>query len=308
MSTTLLSVFRVAAVSAMAMGWAAACGSADSTTTSTPAPSVCLVYSGAGAQMTPDGGTTTKACPAGPCNYQTQAGCKATETCFPHYDATSNKVVPTCGAIGTQTTGEACNSADQLCARGFICVDGACAKACCGGDDSACETGERCIRQATAFLTSSGQKISYDEGLGTCAPINDCNVLDSVSTCKSDAKRPVCRVIDASGTVACRPTGDRDLGQACDSANQCGPGQMCAGYASGEASTNVATKCVRLCKWGDCRSKPACPEAEGPCIHFDRDPDGVGECTLGWQGKGADAGVIVEPAEAGPHDASGGSH
>jgi len=40
------------------------------------------------------------------------------------------------------------------------------------------------------------------EGLGTCAPVGNCSLLDQGS-CASDAKHPVCRIVDPTGAVAC---------------------------------------------------------------------------------------------------------
>jgi hypothetical protein len=42
-------------------------------------------------------------------------------------------------------------------------------------------------------------------------------------------------------------------------------------------------ECRRLCKWGPCE-RSGCGEDEGKCVHFRRNPEGVGECTPGWTG------------------------
>ncbi|HEX4335417.1 MAG TPA: hypothetical protein VH062_05855 [Polyangiaceae bacterium] len=293
-----LTALRIAAAAITAVGWAAACGTGDSVTITTPE---CSIYFGGG--VIPDPPDGAKLCPAGACNYQSQQGCPANENCFPHYDATSNTVTATCGEAGGQTAGEPCDSANQLCARGLVCADGACQKSCCGGDYTACAKGESCIRQAVAFKTASGDVISYDEGLGTCAPVGGCKLLDSATTCASDPKRPVCRIVDPTGAVACSPSGDRDVGEACDTDHQCGVGQHCAGNANAEAGAGVPTTCVRLCGFGSCNATPACPAKEGVCVHFTRDPAGVGECTLNWTGPG-----LGVPVDGGVLDASAAAH
>jgi hypothetical protein len=298
MSSWSSSAFRVAAVAVSAIGWAAACGSADSVTITTPD---CVIYYGGGTIPPPPDGAAL--CPAGTCNYQSQDGCPASENCFPHYDAASNSVSATCGVAGAQKDGQPCDSGTELCARGLVCADGICAKACCGGDYSACSAGESCIRQAVAFKTASGDIISYDQGLGTCAPVGNCNLLDA-SSCASDSKRPVCRIVDPTGAVACSPAGDRNVGQACDAQHQCGAGQSCAGNIDAEAGAAIPTTCVRLCGFGSCHSKPACPDAEGVCVHFTRDPADVGECTLGWTGPG----LQVDGGTASTVDASNTTH
>jgi hypothetical protein len=282
-----LSAFRVTAVAGAAFAWASACGSGDTTSSTSH---TCFIYYGAGTGAeVPEGGA---GCPPGVCDYQSQSGCAANENCFPHYDPKSNSVSATCGQAGNQQSGQPCDSSGQLCARGFICVDGACAKACCGGDSTTCDTGQKCIRQAVAFKTSSGAVIAYDEGLGTCAAVGNCDLLD-VKSCAGDAKRPVCRIVDPDGDVACAPSGDRTLGDDCDADHQCGPGQHCAGNADTAVAAIIQTKCVRFCGFGSCNSEPACPDSEGLCVHFTRDPEGVGECTQNWRGPGIelDAGT-----------------
>jgi hypothetical protein len=274
--------------------WAAACGSGDSTVTTSLAQ--CKIYPGGG--VIPDAPDGPSLCPAGACNFQTQVGCTGTQTCSPHYDAASDSVIPACVTTGTQKAGAPCdNSANQLCAPGLVCADGKCAKPCCGGDWTACDDGESCIRSATIFKTSSGAELPYDKGLGTCAPVGTCNVLDTTS-CATDTKRPVCRIVDPRGFVACQPHsagGDAQLGEDCNAQKQCAAGLHCAGNIDEDASAH--TKCVRLCAWGSCDdAKPACGKGEGTCVHFIRDPEGVGECTANWRGEGI-------PVEGSPRDA-----
>jgi hypothetical protein len=282
-------------VTGISLGWAAACGSADSATTTSP---VCLIYAGSSGEANePDGANN---CPPGECNYQTQAGCAAAETCFPHYDATSQTISATCGQAGTQQVGDVCgDTAQHVCAKGLVCVDSVCAKMCCDGDWGACGAREGCIRQASKFrVVPTGETVSYDPRLGTCAPVGTCDVLDP-NACAGDTKRPICRIVDARGSVACSPVsdgGDRNIGEACDNDHQCGKGQHCAGNGAVEGGVNVPTYCVRFCRWGSCHGDPSCPESEGVCVHFDRDPDGVGECTPNWKGPGQEIDAGAPPA------------
>lgn len=264
-----------------ALGWAAACGSAD--TAAVVTHKSCLIYFGHREIPQPPDGANN--CPPGDCNYQTQEGCTAAQACFPHYDMASGTISPTCGAAGTQKVGQVCNdTADHICERGLICVDGACAKTCCNADWSACGEGQSCFRTASKFkVPTTGAIIDYDPKLGTCAPVGNCDVLDP-NACSGDTKRPVCRIVDPTGAVACAPNGTRSLGDPCDEANQCGKGQHCAGNSSDGGKPD--TFCVRFCRFGTCNAEPSCPESEGVCVHFDTDPDGVGECTPHWKGPG----------------------
>ena len=279
--STLLSAIRVTALVGVAAAWAAACGSGD-TSSASPPPGHCTIYYGLAGnpETSAEGGAAPARCATSPCGYQSQSGCPADGTCFPHFDDKTNTVAPACGEVGTVRAGQACDD-KSLCARGLLCVEGRCAKPCCDGDSSVCAADERCVREVKA---SNGE---FVPGLGTCATINDCDPL-STAACGSDPAWPVCRIIDHVGTVACSRAGERDLGDDCDSAHPCGAGQHCAGNESSAVAATIQTKCVRLCKFGSCGAEPACGKDEGVCVHFDRDPDGVGECTPDWKGPGVE--------------------
>src|SRR5260221_9058139 len=119
------SQLRAAVASVCAVVWAAACGTADSV--ATPSPQCKIYFGGREIPGPPDGAAL---CPVGVCNFQTQEGCPATETCAPHYDLAQDKVVPACFALGPRKVGESCNvDAQSTCARGLVCAEGVCAKA-----------------------------------------------------------------------------------------------------------------------------------------------------------------------------------
>src|SRR5258706_8284106 len=99
--TIRLNGVRALVLTGSSLGWAAACGSAGTATTSHP---VCGIYFGHRDVPPPPDGANN--CPPGACNYQTQAGCAAGETCFPHYDMTSKSIAATCGPAGTQKVGQ----------------------------------------------------------------------------------------------------------------------------------------------------------------------------------------------------------
>ena len=85
-----------------------------------------------------------------------------------------------------------------------------------------------------------------------------------------------------------------EVREPCDEANQCGKGQRCAGNGPTDGGS-VPTFCIRFCRFGACDAEPSCPESEGVCVHFDTDPDGVGECMPHWRGPGleSDAGALT---------------
>lgn len=203
----------------------------------------------------PDG---EELCPPGVCNYQTNAGCPgATPSCVPSL-ASPDSVAPSCQAAGAGMSGALC-AAWSDCAPGFICAEGACRKLCCGGDWSACPSAdEHCIR-TLQLKGGSGQILGT--GAMLCYPVNTCDAL-APSACAEPGT--TCQIVDATGATACFQEGSGESGQACP----CKGGFLC-----------VAGECRRLCKAVEGGGEPSCKEGEGICVHFNRDPPGVGECT-----------------------------
>jgi hypothetical protein len=263
-----LALFSLAA----ALG--SACGTSDSASGSWGAgggPAYCGKFdpNGKGGILPPPDGPSL--CPAGPCNYQTQNGCSETEACRPHYTASSTTVTPRCEAIGDGRSGDAC-ATNVDCDRGYLCLDpngsgATCHKQCCGGDWTACDTGESCIRQSYVQLAD---ELVY--AVDFCVPINTCDLFDPES-CASEPGRE-CKIVDPTGAVACSPKSSAKLGDSCSPPAVCAQGLTCVGRAG------TGQFCRRLCRAEAC-GQPSCPAAEGTCVHFDRNPPGVGECTLG---------------------------
>jgi hypothetical protein len=241
----------------------AACGSAE--TASEPPPETScpevILDSTLPVDSPPDG---PAACAAGDCNYQTQSGCDATEACRPQFNATEPEVHPGCEPAGSAKVGEACTLQGD-CERGLYCALEVCRKLCCGGDWTACDEGESCIRALE--VRAGGQVLSAEAEL--CFPVGTCDLLDPES-CSAEPNRE-CRIVDPTGAVACVPaSSSRKLpGDPCAPPDVCGPGSSCLGGF-----------CTKLCVAEAC-GEPACSVAEGTCVHFARDPAGVGECTLG---------------------------
>jgi hypothetical protein len=236
----------------------------------------------------------------------------------------TDTVGPECVQSGPRDRGEPCdndNAPAHLCKPGFQCIHtagaaGTCRKLCCGeegasyGDWTACDPGESCIREIVASFESppnSNNFVKVDAHVFACVPVNNCDVLDAKS-CEADKERPVCRIADPLGNVACMPPGDANLGEPCAHLNQCGPVQICAQTVDshGVPLTGPLT-CRRLCRMGLC-GEASCPEKEGTCVHFNRDPVGVGECTPQWDTRTCpivDASGIPE-SDAGPNFCAGG--
>jgi hypothetical protein len=220
------------------------------------------------ARVFDDGGDLVEAapegaslCPPGDCNYQTQAGCDRDETCQPSFTRNGKKIAPACLPAGKRASGEACD-AENTCARGLVCAGGTCRKMCCGRDWSACDAGQSCFRQ----LQFSVDGAATDTGAWLCFPVHTCNVLDS----QACAPGRDCKIVDPTGNEACIPHGSEQVGARCGGGASCDRGLTC-----------VDGICRRLCAAELC-GEPACPAAEGSCVHFQRNPPGVGECTPGW--------------------------
>ncbi len=240
------------------MGLVAGCGSGGTETTPEDAgadgPVVILDGGGAIAQP-PDGPAS---CP-GACNYQTNDGCPADKTCFP--ELSGDTTAPACISAGGGENGAPCTALSD-CGPGFVCTsatDGVCRKLCCGGDWSGCaDADERCL-QKLSLKDPSGKTVATNAWL--CVSANNCDALDP-SLCPVEGQ--ACQIIDGTGATLCLKDGTGDQGEPCP----CKGGFVC-----------VAKACRRLCKAVEGGGEPYCQEGEGICVHYNRDPQGVGECT-----------------------------
>jgi hypothetical protein len=206
-------------------------------------------------------------CPTGSCNYQTNQGCTSTSTCAPTPDQGGGSVSPACVMAGTVANGGSCTNAPAECAPGTICAEGHCRKLCCGtatfGDYRGCPQGEHCLRPLKIQASVGGPVIST--GAYLCFPVNQCDALDPAPSCVGIGPTgSTCQLADPTGATACLPEGPGKAGDPCP----CSGGFTC-----------VANGCRRLCRAVAGGGEPSCPPAEGTCVHFDRDPAGVGECT-----------------------------
>lgn len=258
-----LPVFAVIGATALALSGCSSSndtspGGSDAGSDAGGSPGVIL--DGGGEISPPPNGESL--CPQGACNYQTQQGCGATEACRPAVGA-NNQLSPACQSAGQGKSGDSCQDWTE-CAHGYLCAGGECHKLCCGGDWTACPSGESCIRR---LLVQVGSQ-NVDSGASLCFPVNNCDVLDATS-CQGQQGRS-CQIVDPTGNVACAPEGQGSVGDACSETVHCSAGFSC-----------VAHTCRRLCRAVAGGGDPSCPAGEGTCIHYNRDPAGVGECTPG---------------------------
>ncbi len=224
-------------------------------------PEIEVILDGGGAPATPPDGASR--CPQdGLCNYQTGAGCPAgTPSCLPLPDGNGG-VAPACNLAGSGASGAACTAATD-CAAGHLCVEGTCHKLCCGGDWTGCASaGEHCL-QGLVYGDGKGGTLQTKAML--CSPINTCDALVPSSCPKAGT---TCQIADPTGATACLPEGQGGSGDACP----CQGGFTCLVGENG-------SECRRLCKAVAGGGDPFCQSGEGICVHYNRDPSGVGECT-----------------------------
>jgi hypothetical protein len=203
-------------------------------------------------------------CPAGVCNYQTGTGCAAdggASSCVPL--PADGGVTPACERAGQVAVGGPCAQWTD-CVAGSICAAGRCRKLCCGRDWTGCGTPtEHCLRPLSVQLP--GNRI-VPSGAFLCYPVNQCDALVPTSCAPIEANT-TCQIADPTGATACLPEGTGGVAAACPM-NPCRGGFTC-----------VDGVCRRLCRAVAGGGEPSCPETEGVCVHFNRDPPGVGECT-----------------------------
>lgn len=229
-----------------------------------------VVLDGGGTIPDPPDGAA--ACQTGSCNYQTQ-DCPSGGSCLPtDTPPATGDWPPKCFTAGSVGPGESC-SGWSACTAGYFCVGiggaadggvtpGTCRKLCCGHDWSACPTGESCFQQVYLVRPGGGEPLYAKADV--CAPVGGCDVLDPDSCGAGKA----CQIVDPTGNVACLGAGKAGPGEACSSTQTCKAGFTC-----------VADECRRLCKAVEGGGEPSCPAGEGTCVHYARDPAGVGECT-----------------------------
>lgn len=223
----------------------------------------------------PDAPPGATLCQKGDCNYQTQ-DCPSGGSCIPtDTPPASGDWPPKCMSAGSKAVGQSCSTWND-CALGAFCVGiggaadggvvpGTCRKLCCGGDWSACPEDQSCIQQV--YLVRPGGSDPVYANADVCVPVNDCDVLDP-KACADQPGRS-CQIVDPTGNVACMPAGTGGPGDACDTKAPCKAGFACVGK-----------ECRRLCKAVAGGGEPYCPTSEGTCVHYLRDPEGVGECTI----------------------------
>ena len=122
-------------------------------------------------------------------------------------------------------------------------------------------TAEHCLRPLQVLVNNA----PVQSGAYLCYPVNQCDALVPTSCAPIEANT-TCQIADPTGATACLPEGTGGVGDAC-------PPTCKAGF------TCVEGGCRRLCRAVAGGGEPSCPVEEGTCVHFNRDPAGVGECT-----------------------------
>jgi len=256
-------------VVASALAAAQGCGSSDSAEVNTKKSCPKVVTNGGGGIAMPNDGSQAPECGSSVCNYQSQQGCSAEETCTPVVSDGTNAIEPLCVPAGDNARGAACSNLTP-CKPGDVCAAGYCRKLCCAGDWTVCDAGESCFRSFSYQIGNT----ATPTGAWLCYPVGECSVLDPHPAACKDGED--CKLVDSQGSEACVPKSPGAIGEDCGrgTGRLCGAGLTCVGQPGAEA-------CRRLCRAEEC-GEPACPVEEGTCVHFDRDPPGVGECTPGW--------------------------
>jgi hypothetical protein len=225
-----------------------------------PDGAVEVILDGGGDPATPPDGVS--ACPAGICNYQTGKGCSgATTDCIPV--SNGGTITPACSPPGTVGPGATCAGVTD-CVAGYVCAESKCRKLCCGRDWTGCDSPDQhCLKN---LEYGDGMGGTLDTGAMLCYPVNTCDALAPTS-CTDPGT--ACLIADETGVTACLTPGAGATGDACP----CQGGFVCLNKP-GEPGT-----CHRLCKAVAGGAPPYCQDGEGVCVHFTRDPSGVGECT-----------------------------
>src|ERR1051325_5649937 len=257
----LRAVSALAAV--LALAWASGCGgSATADASEPPKWGAEVVLDGGGGIVLPDDGDQAAECEPDDCNFQLQSGCSDAQTCLPSVTA-DGVLTSGCFDPGTKDLGDECKVAND-CLKGQACAGGECRKLCCAGDWKVCDEGESCFRQFEYLI----DEVIVPTGAWVCYPVGTCSVLDP-KACDSTGED--CKLVDSRGSEACMPKSPGELGESCGAAGGRVRGLTCVGKPG-------AQTCRRLCRAEEC-GEPSCPTEEGTCVHFDRDPAGVGECT-----------------------------
>jgi hypothetical protein len=248
-------------VAALSACWHSDGEAADAGSDAGPIPRAGVILDGGGTVPDPPDGASL--CPQGSCNYQSQTGCASDLACRPA--VADAAIAPNCEPTGAAGDGDLCDGSAE-CSRGFVCAEGRCHRLCCGGDWSACPAGQSCYRALSLVVVDAGGPT----GASLCYPVGGCDVLDPAS-CSAQPNQS-CQIVDPKGEVACAPRGTRGTGQPCGADNPCGPLNLCVDWER-------TWQCRQLCRAAEGAPEPACPADGGVCVHYARDPAGVGECT-----------------------------
>jgi hypothetical protein len=155
-----------------------------------------------------------------------------------------------CVDVGDGEAGDECDD-DNLCGPGYDCNEGFCYKYCCSlGSTDECPEDQACIIDVLDQNNESSGVLLCDE-CDECNPLtaNGCGNGQGCYPIPSDDTDIGCRLCLAS-------VGEKDAGEACDSANECQPGIGC--YSINDADS----VCTAFCDL-EADSDPCAPD--GTC-------------------------------------------
>lgn len=158
------------------------------------------------------------------CQPALQTGCADGQTCGLQLDGT-----PDCFDIGAGKEGDACTApGDCGASLGCIRLHGVarCLRFCTPGDDPStpCQAGAQAenAHRFSADALCLGAAIDRPD-IGIC--MLPCDPADD--QCPAEM---ACGLVLEAGFAACRPVGEQQAGEICDTVRECGPGLGCVPY------------------------------------------------------------------------------
>lgn len=194
-----------------------------------------------------------------------------------------------CGAQGDcfdsrSAIGGACDTA-ATCASGF-CVDGVCCNEACDGECESCDATGTCVADLRGSSCNGDGLTCFDRGVcrrplgAACSSAADCG--SGLCEPATGGDRVCCASSCADGSV-CNGDGvcvtpDSDLGQSCNSGDDCSGGRCIDGTCCDLPCDNACERCNAPGQVGRCVA--ADPGSTDPLCDAGRTCAGRGECKL----------------------------
>jgi len=157
-----------------------------------------------------------------------------------------------CVAAGDGEAGDECDD-DNLCGAGLDCNEGFCFKYCCTpGSADECPTNQACV---VDILDQNDEST----GVLLCAECDECNPLTAEGCGDDQGCYPIPSEDTDIGCRLCLPSvGEKEAGEACDSANECKPGIGC--YSINDADPVCTSFCDLEADTDSCAPDGTCTE------------------------------------------------